>query len=203
MRADWIQRVVVALLAMAMGAAAMAQETMPASSANSLIQPNTYRGLVADRRAHRIGDTLTVIIVETASASATANTGAANAVQVGAQGRTPRRTYPYSIGLTGSDQGQGETSRTGALNAQITVRVVGVENDGLLRVRGEQTVVVNGEKQRIALDGLVREEDILASNVIPSNRISDAQIEFTGHGDVSESQRQSIIYRFLKWLRVL
>jgi len=198
-RAKWI----IALLAMAVGVVAMAQETMPAPSTDSLIQPNTYRGLVADRRAHRIGDTLTVIVVEAASASATANTGNANAVQIGAQGRTPHRNYPYSIGLTGSDQGQGETSRTGALNAQLTVRVVGIDSDGLLRVRGEQTVVVNGEKQRIALKGLVREEDILASNVIPSNRISDAQIEFTGHGDVSESQRQSIIYRFLKWLRLL
>lgn len=203
MRADRIQCMAFTLFAIAMGAPAMAQETMPVPSADSLIQPNNYRGLVADRRAHRIGDTLTVIIVEAASASATANTGAANAVQIGAQGRTPHRTYPYSIGLTGSDQGQGQTSRTGALNAQLTVRVVGIEKDGLLRVRGEQTVVVNGEKQRIALDGLVREEDILASNLIPSNRISDAQIEFTGHGDVSESQRQSIIYRFLKWLRVL
>jgi len=191
------------LLAAIVCAGAMAQEATPASGAGSLIQPNTYRGLVADRRAHQIGDTLTVIVVETASASATANTGNANAVQVGAQGQTPHRTYPYSIGLTGSDQGQGETSRTGALSAQLTVRVVGIESDGLLRVRGEQTVVVNGEKQRIALEGLVREEDILASNVIPSNRISDARIEFTGHGDVSESQRQSIIYRFLKWLRIL
>ncbi len=203
MRADRVQHTVFVVLAMVVGAVAMAQETTPAPSADSLIHPNSYRSLVADRRAHRVGDTLTVIVVETASASATANTGNANAVRVGAQGQTPHRNYPYSIGLTGSDQGQGETSRTGALNAQLTVRVVGIESDGLLRVRGEQTVVVNGEKQRIALEGLVREEDILASNVIPSNRISDARIEFTGHGDVSESQRQSIIYRFLKWLRVL
>jgi flagellar L-ring protein precursor FlgH len=188
---------------MVMSAVAVAQKTVPVKGTDSLIQPNTYRGLVADRRAHRIGDTLTVIVVEAASASATANTGNANSVQIGAQGRTPHRSYPYSIGFTGSDQGQGATSRTGALNAQLTVRVVGIESDGLLQVRGEQTVVVNGEKQRIALEGLVREEDILASNVIPSNRISDARIEFTGHGDVSEAQRQSIIYRFLKWLRVL
>lgn len=180
-----------------------AQESPPAPRGGSLIQPDSYRGLVADRRAHRIGDTLTVVVVETASASATANTGNANAVQFGVQGQTPRGTYPYGIGLSGSDQGQGATSRTGALNAQLTVRVIGIDGDGLLRVRGSQTVVVNGEKQRIALEGLVREQDILASNVIPSNRISDAQIEFTGHGDVSEAQKQSVIYRFLKWLRVL
>ena len=203
MRADLTRLVVLAVLTMIVSVAVRAQASAPAPHDNSLIQPDSYRGLVADRRAHRIGDTLTVVVVETASASATANTGNANAVQFGAQGQTPRGTYPYGIGLSGSDQGQGTTSRTGALNAQLTVRVIGIDGDGLLRVRGSQTVVVNGEKQRIALEGLVREQDILASNVIPSNRISDAQIEFTGHGDVSEAQKQSVIYRFLKWLRLL
>lgn len=203
MRADRVQRVAWVFLAAAVNTVAIAQQTPLMPRSDSLIQPDAYRGLVADRRAHRVGDTLTVIVVEAASASATANTGNANALQLGVQGQTPHRTYPYSLGITGSDQGQGETSRSGALNAQLTVRVVSIDPDGLLRVRGEQTVVVNGEKQRIALEGLVREEDILASNLIPSNRISDAQIEFTGHGDVSEAQQRSVIYRFLKWLRIL
>lgn len=203
MRADLIRRVAWVFLAAVLSPIAAAQQASPMPRSDSLIQPDAYRGLVADRRAHRVGDTLTVIVVEAASASATANTGNANALQLGVQGQTPHRTYPYSLGITGSDQGQGETSRSGALNAQLTVRVVSIDPDGLLHVRGEQTVVVNGEKQRIALEGLVREEDILASNLIPSNRISDAQIEFTGHGDVSEAQRRSVIYRFLKWLRIL
>lgn len=203
MRVDPIRGVVWAFLMAAGSAAAIAQQASPMPRADSLIQPDTYRGLVADRRAHQVGDTLTVVVVEAASASATANTGNANALQLGVQGQTPHRAYPYSLGIAGSNQGQGETSRSGALNAQLTVRVVSIDPDGLLRVRGEQTVVVNGEKQRIALEGLVREEDILASNLIPSNRISDAQIEFTGHGDVSEAQRRSVIYRFLKWLRIL
>lgn len=174
-----------------------------APQTGSLIQPNSYRGLVADRRAHRIGDTLTVIVAETASASAGAQTGDSNGVQLGAQGQTPHRTYPYAVGLSGKDQGQGETSRSGALNALLTVRVVGIDKSGLLHVRGERTVVVNGEQQHIALEGLVREQDILASNIIPSSRISDARIEFTGQGDVSAAQKRSIVYRFMKWLGLL
>lgn len=204
MRAELTTRVIsVLLLAFAAGLPAAAQQISSPTASGSLIQPDTYRSLVADRRAHRLGDTLTVIVVEAASASASANTDGSNSVQLAAHAQTPLRTYPYALGLSGSDQGQGMTSRSGALNAQLTVRVVDIESDGLLRVRGEQTVVVNGEKQRIALTGLVREEDILASNIIPSNRISDAQIEFTGHGDVSEAQRRSVIYRFMKWLRLL
>ncbi|GAB3040400.1 hypothetical protein GCM10027285_26770 [Oleiagrimonas citrea] len=169
----------------------------------SLIQPDSYRSLVADRRAHEVGDMLTVLIVETARASASANTNAASGVRLDGQLQAHRLTHDYGLGLSGSDAGQGQTTRAGVLQAQLAVRVTAVEPGGILHVRGEQTVVINGEKQRIALTGLVREADILATNELPSDRISDAKIEFTGHGDVSASQRQSFIYRFMKWLRLL
>ncbi|MEI7037472.1 flagellar basal body L-ring protein FlgH [Fulvimonas yonginensis] len=187
-------------LAMALAAApAGAQSQAP----GSLIQPDSYRGLTADRRAHAVGDMLTVVVVETAHASVSANTDGSHDLQLAAQARTPRGTYPYGLGLSGSDQGEGLTSRAGTLQAQLAVRVTEVEPDGLLHVRGEQSVTINGEQQHIALSGMVREEDILASNLIPSNRISDAQIEFTGQGDVSEAQRHGAIYRFMKWLGLL
>lgn len=169
----------------------------------SLIEPDSYRGLTADRRAHAVGDMLTVVVVETAHASVSANTDGSHDLELSAQARTPRGTYPYGFGLSGADQGEGLTSRAGTLQAQLAVRVIRVESDGLLQVRGEQSVTINGEQQHIALSGLVREEDILASNLIPSNRIGDAQIEFTGQGDVSEAQRHGAIYRFMKWLRLL
>ena len=63
--------------------------------------------------------------------------------------------------------------------------------------------MVNGEKQQFVLNGLVRSEDIAADNTIASNRISDANIEFTGKGDVSEAQRRSIVYRVARWLHLI
>jgi flagellar L-ring protein precursor FlgH len=191
----------------ALAVIAMGLATSPAAAqsqaSGSMIQPDTYRALTADRRAHAVGDMLTVVVVETAHASVSANTDGSHDLQLAAQARTPRGTYPYGFALGGSDQGEGLTSRAGTLQAQLAVRVTEVEPSGLLHVRGEQSVTINGEQQHIALSGLVREEDILASNLIPSNRISDAQIEFTGQGDVSEAQRHGSIYRFLKWLRLL
>jgi len=80
---------------------------------------------------------------------------------------------------------------------------VSVDGDGMLRIHGEQLVVVNGEKQQFVLTGLVRSEDISATNTIMSNRISEAHIEFTGHGDVSEAQRRSLLYRITRWLGLI
>jgi len=50
---------------------------------------------------------------------------------------------------------------------------------------------------------LVRSEDISPNNTIRSNRISEANIEFTGHGDISEAQRHSILYRITRWLGLI
>ena len=169
----------------------------------SMIDPNDYRGLAADRRAHQVGDTLTVIVTETARATASANTDADSNVQLAANIQGKNSNHNYGVGLSGSDAGQGKTSRAGTLQAQLAVRVVTVESDGMLRIHGAQMVVVNGEKQQFALTGLVRSEDISTNNTILSNRISEANIEFTGHGDVSEAQRRSILYRITRWLGLI
>jgi len=189
-----------ALLLMSLGASGLvyAQER-----SGSMIDPLTYHGLAEDRRAHRVGDTLTVLVVETSRASAAANTDSANDVHIGGDLRTTHHDYNGSLGLSGSDNGAGQTTRSGLVQAQIAVRVVGIDDAGTLRIHGEQSVVVNGENQHIALNGSVRPEDISSANTILSNRISEANIEFTGRGDVSEPQRRSLIYRITKWLGLL
>jgi flagellar L-ring protein precursor FlgH len=174
-----------------------------AQNGGGMIDPRTYRGLAEDRRAHRVGDTLTVLVVETSRASAAANTDSANDVRLGGSLNTTHHNYNGNLGLSGSDSGAGQTTRSGVVQAQIAVRVTDIDEVGTLRIRGEQSVVVNGESQRIALSGAVRPEDISSSNTVLSNRISEANIEFTGRGDVSEPQKRSIIYRVSKWLGLL
>jgi flagellar L-ring protein FlgH len=180
------------------GFAAQAQ-----TSSGSMINPDNYHGLAADRRAHQVGDTLTVLVTETAKATASANTDASGSVQLGANTQTHNGTHNYAFGLNGDDNGKGNTTRAGTLQAQLAVRVVAVENDGMLRIHGEQTVEINGEKQQFLLAGLVRPEDISPNNTIPSNRISEADIHYTGKGDISTAQRHSILYRITRWLGLI
>lgn len=186
------------LLAALMCAGLHAQDRGP-----GMIDPHSYHGLAEDRRAWRVGDTLTVLVVETSRASAAANTDSSNDVSLAGSVRGPHSNRTGSIGLSGSDAGAGQTTRSGALQAQLAVRVVDIDQVGTLIVHGEQAVVVNGETQHIALNGAVRPEDISSGNTILSNRISEARIEFTGRGDVSAPQRRSILYRITKWLGLL
>lgn len=173
------------------------------TTAGSMIDPDAYRGLAADRRAHQVGDTLTVVVTETARATASANTDASGSVQLGANTQTHNGSHSYGLGLSGDDAGQGNTTRAGTLQAQLAVRVVAIEGDGMLRIHGAQTVMINGEKQHFALNGLVRSEDISPNNTILSNRISEANIEYAGQGDISAAQRHSILYRITRWLGLI
>jgi flagellar L-ring protein FlgH len=173
------------------------------TSSGSMINPDNYRGLEADRRAHQVGDILTVLVTQTAQATASANTDASGGVQLGGNAQYHNNTHNYGLGLNGDDTGKGNTTRAGSLQAQLAVRVVAVESDGMLRIQGEQSMEVNGEKQQFALTGLVRPEDISPTNTIFSNRISEADIHFTGKGDISTAQRHSILYRITRWLGLI
>ncbi|HBK46554.1 MAG TPA: flagellar biosynthesis protein FlgH [Xanthomonadaceae bacterium] len=189
-----IAAALVALLAGLPGAGAAQQ---------SLIEPGTYRGIAADRRAYRIGDILTVNVLEAARARSSAATDANSDVRVRASASTPGYQGSATGTLSAGSTGGAETSRAGELRTQLSVRVTDVLPDGTLAVEGAQSLVINGEDQKIMLSGLVRPEDIRSDNSLWSHRIANAQVEFSGSGVVSQSQRTSIVYRALKWLRLL
>ena len=177
----------------------------PASAQDreSLIDPAAYRGLAADHRAYRLGDVVTVFVLEATRAKSQAATDAASDLDMHVGLASPSTQYNATLGLGGSNSGGAQTTRLGELRTQISAQVIEVEPDGTLRIAGEQTLRVNGELQKIRVSGLVRPEDISAENTVWSHRIANADLELLGVGVVSESQRQSIFYRVFKWLRLM
>lgn len=170
---------------------------------DSLIDPARYRGLASDHRASTIGDLITIYVQEATRAKSQAATEANSDVGLQAGLHSPSTAFDGGIGLSGGDASGAQTTRVGELHTQMSARVVGVDADGNLRISGEQSLMVNGERQRIRITGVVRPEDIDSANAVWSNRIADADIELVGFGVVSESQRQSVLYRVMKWLRLL
>lgn len=174
-----------------------------AAQAQSLVEPERYRALAADHRAYRLGDVITVYVAEATRAKSQAATDASSRLDLGAGLRSPSTDFNADVGLSGGNSGGAQTTRVGELRTQVSVQVVALEPDGSLRIEGAQTLTVNGENQRIRLKGLVRPQDISAQNTVWSNRIANAELELDGVGIVSESQRQSAIYRLFKWLRLM
>jgi len=174
-----------------------------AVQADSMFKEQNFRAFVADHRAFRKGDSLTVLITEIATATSTAKTTTSKDGSVSAFVRGENNNYDLGGGIGNDFEGGGQTERSGKLVARITVSVLEIEPSGDLQVKGEQQIEVNNERQWISLSGRVRPQDIGTDNTVLSTRISNANIEFVGKGTLAEQQQPGILTRILSWLRIL
>ncbi|MEJ2287017.1 MAG: flagellar basal body L-ring protein FlgH, partial [Desulfobacterales bacterium] len=185
----------------------------PEENSGSLWQTHSsLNGLFIDTKARNIGDIVTVRIDESAQASNRANTETerSSGLEAGIDKLFGFETWwqdeilpdvndklpkidpfgnPSVKGSMSSDfKGDGETSRSGKLEAFITCRVVDVMANGNLKIVGTREVMVNNENQLIILSGIIRPRDISDNNVILSTYISDAKIAYSGSGVIDDRQ---------------
>lgn len=170
------------------------------ASAQSLYDERMFKSLTADHKALRVGDALTIQVIESAMATANADTGSQRRNALSA-GLSAHGTHAHAVGVTanagGDFDGGGRTERAGKLVAQLTATVRDVLPNGDLVVAGEQQLTINDERQRITVTGRVRPQDISEANVVLSARIADADITYVGEGHLAERQRPAWWRRLL------
>lgn len=156
-----------------------------------------------DRRARRIGDTLTIAIVENTNASkrSATNTGRAsnNSFGVtGLQGLPGKSFLGSTLGATSdfSFDGKGESSNNNVFTGTITVTVTEVLPNGNLLVSGEKQVGINQGSEYIRLSGIVNPIHLNAANTVQSTLVADARIEYRGSGAIAENQQTGWLTRF-------
>jgi len=168
------------------------------------IWPQGNDSLYKDKKAFKIGDVLTVIVSESASASHSTDTAAKkssdNSVSWGTRGTFGVPFQDFGIGGKENFQGGGKSRRSGDLTGRITLRVTDVLPNGNLVVNGNRVITVNEEKQIMEITGIVRPEDVTADNTVMSTLIADAQIKYNGKGAVAEKARMGLISRALSML---
>ena len=159
--------------------------------------------LFTDQKGSRLGDLVTIIIVEQAQATQNAATQASKSGSVGVgpglgilQDLLPEITGTGKDALTAT----GKTSRGGSLQAKVTVQVTDVLPNGNLFLKGNQEITINGEKQEIVISGVVRPQDISGDNTILSTYVADAQITYLGDGPIGDRQKPGILTKFFHWL---
>jgi len=163
----------------------------------SMFNEKTYQALVADQKAFKVGDALTVLIQESATASSSVDAKASRSQDFGLKGQTigqPARGL--SAGTTSSNDGGGQVVRSGRVAAQITVTVSEIESNGEMLVNGQQTVDLNGESQIISVVGRVRPRDISDANSV----LSDSRITYSGQGYMADKSRPSFWARIITWI---
>ncbi|MDG1324892.1 MAG: flagellar basal body L-ring protein FlgH [Opitutales bacterium] len=171
---------------------------------------NNQRGLYGDKRSFSVGDLITIDVGESSSLAASQNSvrnrqsQVENAVKQFLFANSKMGTH--NGGLPGteiesksSNKGGGSIANTQDLKGRVSVVVIDVLPNGVLVLEGARMVTFSGESYYAVLKGMVRQEDIGAGfreglryrNIVSSQYIADAQIEFVSKGSLNDAQKES------------
>ncbi len=182
-----------------------------AKLANSLWRPGA-RAFFKDQRAARVGDIVTVVvnIADKATANNASNrtrattetagltnllgaevsgngTSSGSLIENVFRGATPGALVNGTS--TSSYAGAGKIQRDETVTSQIAAIVTQVLPNGNLVVQGRQEVRVNYEVRELLISGVVRPEDITATNTVEHTKIAEARISYGGRGQLSDVQQ--------------
>jgi flagellar L-ring protein precursor FlgH len=179
------------------------------AAANVLSQDmrqNSFQSLFSDQKANRIGDAITIVVLESSQASNNAETSAGKKSDLGftASGTigssSPIPNTDIGIGSNNDFTGSGSTKTTGMVQTKISATIDSVLANGNLVIKGSRRISINGEEQTIFIKGVVRSSDIQADNSVYSYNISEAEIVFEGSGMIDNAQHPGWLTKFFHWI---
>lgn len=173
------------------------------AATGSIYNAGSSRTLFEDRRARYVGDTLTIVISETTSASTKSNTNASRSGSTTASIPTvaglPFKSL-QGMSLSASEAsslaGKGDAAANNVFTGNITVTVIEVLANNNLLVSGEKQVSIGGGTEYIRLSGIVNPYFLSTANTISSVNVADARIEYKESGVIGEAQAMGWLARF-------
>lgn len=156
----------------------------------------------ADRRGFIIGDAITVMIDEHMLAASNQGNFSSDrrfrdlglgAAQSGASA-LPNVRGEVSTSNQAESRQRGEATRQNRFQGEMTVRVLSVEEGGLLRIEGRKVVNIDRTSEELLLRGLVRPQDVTSANTVDSWRIGETELIYTSRGT---GPRSGILGRLL------
>ena len=93
--------------------------------------------------------------------------------------------------------GSGSSAQSNSLTGQVSVHVVRVFQNGNLEILGQKKLTLSNGDEYIRVHGIVRPQDINALNVVSSDRIANANIQYVGAGDIASSGKKGWLTRIL------
>ena len=162
-----------------------------------------YAALHEGWRARRVGDPLTIVLVERTAESKSASSKLDSS---GGFGITPPSVGPFNLfdpaaaSASGKRNfgGTGAAEQSNSLSGEVSVTVAEVYPNGTMLVQGQKRVTLNRGDEFVRIKGIVRTADVDRDNRVPSTRVADAQIAYTGKGDVARASRQGWLSRFFQ-----
>jgi len=171
-------------------------------------QGNTLGDLSTDYKAHKVNDTIVILVAVQTTAAQSGNS-------------SYQRTFTTTSGITGlaggvntnalnplfaansstALKGAGATDSKTTFQTTLTGQVIEVLPSGNLVVEAQRRIFMNNQHEDVTVRGVVRPGDIGPSNIVSSTQLSNLEIEMKGKGIIADSTRPlNPITRAILWL---
>ena len=168
---------------------------------------NNERGLVADNRASRRGDIVTIVVGENAQIATSVNLSTSKQSSVAndisrvlfsdilrRNGETP--STEVTLGPN-THSGGGTLDNSRSLSTRISVQVIDTLPNGNLVLEGVRVISYAGETYYMLTQGICRPQDVASNNTVHSTALADARIQIVSEGSLTDAQKQGWLTRGL------
>lgn len=171
----------------------------------SLFDSYVSNDLYSDKKALRSGDIITVVLKESTQASKSAKTETDRETDIGLKPivglggnniNIGSESIQFALESDSSYKGDAKSNQSNSLSGNISVNVMRVLPNGNLMIRGEKWLTLNTGEEFIRLEGIVRAKDVSADNTVESTRIANARIQYSGKGELADTQSAGWLSKF-------
>jgi flagellar L-ring protein precursor FlgH len=142
--------------------------------------------------AHRVGDTVTIILMESTAAQKSSSTSTSKDTSA----EIPAPLFggaPMTIGGKEISASMGTNNK---FEGNVTVTVARRLANGNLVVRGQKWIEINQGREFVRIQGVIRPIDIQPDNSIASYKVADATIAYGARGALADANRPGLLSRF-------
>lgn len=180
-------------------------QALPQRTDGSLYQDSYGLSLFGDRKAHFVGDVITITLSESTVSKKTSNVNVkkdsstdfnSGGTLLGNVPTLKGMGFETNIAQNRKFGGNSGADQSNSLQGNITVTVAEIMPNGNLVVRGEKWMTLNSGDEFIRISGIVRPDDVAPDNTILSTRLANAKISYSGTGSLADSQNMGWLSKF-------
>lgn len=184
---------------------AWTQEKIPPPTEGAIYQADRELELASNPIARHVGDTVTIVLMENTAAQKSATTDTAKQSADSLPSPTlfgkaltfhGNPILSNSINNQNKFTGSGDSSESNSLTGYLAVTVIKVLPNGYLLVSGQKQIGLNQGQEYIRVSGVVRPIDLAADDSVPSYRVANARISYSGKGAINDANAMSWLTRF-------
>ena len=191
------------------------QFVAPSNNSGSIFNSAQGNLFSMETKAQEVGDIITVAFAESFQATKSQNAATSRSLDSSLSlpgvmdliipDRTNAADLSTDLAATteNSFSGSGSTAQSNSLTGQVSVHVVRVFRNGNLEILGQKKLTLNNGDEYIRVHGIVRPKDVDAENVVSSDRIANANIQYIGAGELDSPSKKGWYTKILENVNAL